>query len=130
MRADSLPHRAAAAEVMAMLDASLKARAIAVIHDSQEPLAKSGGALAEGVGEWSLDECTVVHRLLQDGPLADEAAAQRWKDRCAARFPYSQHFEGSKSSVKAPPPVADGGDEDGEERAAAGAAARENGVVE
>ncbi|CAI5490805.1 unnamed protein product [Closterium sp. Naga37s-1] len=127
---DSLPHRAAAAEAMAMLDPSLKARATSVIHDSQEPLATSGGALAEGVGEWSLDQCVAVHRLLQEGPLADEAAAQRWKDRCAERFPYSQHFEGGKSSVKAPPPVADGVNEDVEEGSAAGAAARENGVVE
>ncbi|KAK6912114.1 hypothetical protein RJ641_024207, partial [Dillenia turbinata] len=94
---DSLMHRAAAAEMLFVLEPNKKAEAVKLIEDSSNNLFSTNGALGP-VREWKLKECIAVHKLLQT-ILADNDAALRWKLRCADYFPYSTYFGGSQSSA-------------------------------
>ncbi|KAJ0959907.1 hypothetical protein J5N97_000341 [Dioscorea zingiberensis] len=89
---DSLAHRAAAAEMLYVLEPGKKAEAIEIIEDSTNDLAQSNGALGS-VRKWKLDDCIAVHKLLET-VFIDLDAASRWKVRCAEYFPYSTHFGG------------------------------------
>ncbi|CAL8463644.1 g3178 [Coccomyxa elongata] len=86
---DSLLHRAAAAEMMALLDPNSKAKAVQVI-------VKRGGLVGGGVAADALRhaDAVAVHALLQD-TLGDSAAAQEWKQRCSKVFRWSGFFEGA-----------------------------------
>ncbi|KAL3676814.1 hypothetical protein R1sor_026762 [Riccia sorocarpa] len=95
---DSLLHRAAAAEVLALLSPESKAEAVKIIEDSVDPSVAAGGAVAAGVGEWLLKDCVAVHKVLLTS-LEDENAASRWRVRMADLFPYSTYFVGPKSSA-------------------------------
>ncbi|KAG9150983.1 hypothetical protein Leryth_003095 [Lithospermum erythrorhizon] len=93
---DSLMHRAAAAEMLHVLEPSKKAEATKLIEDSMKDSCTIG---APGtVRKLKLKECIIVHKLLAD-VLYDNDAASRWKVRCAEYFPYSTYFEGHLSSV-------------------------------
>ncbi|GAA0148143.1 acetyltransferase [Lithospermum erythrorhizon] len=93
---DSLMHRAAAAEMLHVLEPSKKAEATKLIEDSTKDSCTIG---APGtVRKLKLKECIIVHKLLAD-VLYDNDAASRWKVRCAEYFPYSTYFEGHLSSV-------------------------------
>uniref|UniRef100_A0A5B7AM12 Putative N-alpha-acetyltransferase 16, NatA auxiliary subunit n=1 Tax=Davidia involucrata TaxID=16924 RepID=A0A5B7AM12_DAVIN len=94
---DSLMHRAAAADMVYVLEPNKKAEAIKVIEESSNNLVSTNGALGP-VGEWKLKDCIEVHKLL--GTILDDRdAALRWKVRCAEYYPYSTYFEGSCSSA-------------------------------
>ncbi|GAB4850148.1 N-alpha-acetyltransferase 16, NatA auxiliary subunit [Ancistrocladus abbreviatus] len=92
---DSLMHRAAAAEMLYLLEPNKKAEALKLIEDSSNNMVPINGALGP-VLEWKLKDCVAVHRLLE-GVFLDKDAASRWKVRCAAYFRYSTYFEGSNS---------------------------------
>ncbi|KAK6914929.1 N-terminal acetyltransferase A, auxiliary subunit [Dillenia turbinata] len=94
---NSLMHRAAAAEMLFVLEPDKKAEAIKLIEDSSNSLVSINGARGP-VREWKLKDCIAVHNLLQT-ILVDNDAALRWKLRCAEHFPYSTYFEGSQSSA-------------------------------
>ncbi|KAJ0977810.1 hypothetical protein J5N97_013284 [Dioscorea zingiberensis] len=94
---DSLMHRAAAAEMLYVLEPEKKAEAIKIIEESTNNFAQRNGALGP-VREWKLVDCIAVHKLLETA-LIDCDAASRWKVRCAEYFPYSTHFEGRYSSA-------------------------------
>ncbi|KAG6665313.1 N-terminal acetyltransferase A complex auxiliary subunit NAA15 [Carya illinoinensis] len=94
---DSLMHRAAAAEMLYVLEPDRKSEAIRLIEESTNNMVAKKGALGP-VGEWKLKDCIAVHKLLGT-VLNDEEAALRWKLRCAECFPYSTYFEGRCSSV-------------------------------
>ncbi|GAB4842023.1 N-alpha-acetyltransferase 16, NatA auxiliary subunit [Ancistrocladus abbreviatus] len=94
---DSLMHRAAVAEMLYLLEQNKKSESLKLIEDSSNNTVSINGAL-EQVPEWRLKDCIAVHRLLE-GLSLDKDAASRWKVRCAAYFPYSTYFEGSKSSA-------------------------------
>ncbi|KAJ0960512.1 hypothetical protein J5N97_001602 [Dioscorea zingiberensis] len=74
---DSLAHRAAAAEMLYVLEPGKKAEAIEIIEDSTNDLAQSNGALGS-VRKWKLDDCIAVHKLLET-VFIDLDAASRWK---------------------------------------------------
>ncbi|GAQ88611.1 N-terminal acetyltransferase [Klebsormidium nitens] len=93
----SLLHRAAAAEVVVLLDCSRTAEAVGIVEEASARGAGKDEALAEGVKTWELKDCIRVHRLLQQ-KLGDAKAAARWKERCSGYFPYSTYFQGPKSS--------------------------------
>ncbi|KAL2608858.1 hypothetical protein R1flu_027431 [Riccia fluitans] len=95
---DSLLHRAAAAEVLALLSPESKEEAVKIIEDSVNPPVAEGGAIAAGVGEWVLKDCVAVHKILLT-VMKDENAASRWRVRMADLFPYSTYFVGPKSSA-------------------------------
>jgi len=42
------------------------------------------------------DDCVAVHKVLQDGTLADPAAAEQWKASCQEVFAWSAYFEGAR----------------------------------
>lgn len=56
----------------------------------RSPVVCSGELLAAGVGKWTHDDCVALHRILQEGLLADEAAAagERGEDCVAMRDVY------------------------------------------
>ncbi|KAH9714683.1 N-terminal acetyltransferase A complex auxiliary subunit NAA15 [Citrus sinensis] len=95
--ADSLMHRAAAAEMLFVLETNKKSEALKLIEDSTNNLAPTNGALGS-VREWKLRDCIAVHKLLET-VLAEQDAALRWKARCAEYFPYSTYFEGKRSGM-------------------------------
>ncbi|CAI9114074.1 OLC1v1014696C2 [Oldenlandia corymbosa var. corymbosa] len=92
---DSLMHRAAAAEMLFVLEPSKKAEAVKLIDDSTNDIVAKNGALGP-VRKWKLKECIAVHKLLGE-VFNDNDAASRWKSRCAEYFPVSTYFEGQKS---------------------------------
>ncbi|XP_010254211.1 PREDICTED: N-alpha-acetyltransferase 16, NatA auxiliary subunit-like isoform X1 [Nelumbo nucifera] len=94
---DSLMHRAAAAEMLFVLDPQKKAEAIKLIEDSTNSVMQANGALG-AVKEWKLKDCISVHKFL-GAVLVDPGAASRWKTRCAEYFPFSTYFEGIRSSA-------------------------------
>lgn len=94
---DSLMHRAAAAEMLFVLETNKKSEAVQLIEDSTNNLAPTNGALGS-VREWKLRDSIAVHKLLET-VLADQDAALRWKTRCAEYFPYSTYFEGKHSGM-------------------------------
>ncbi|KAJ1688374.1 hypothetical protein LUZ63_019764 [Rhynchospora breviuscula] len=96
---DSLMHRAAAAEMMYLLEPEKKPEAIKLIEDSKNNIA-SGNEVLGRVKEWKLPDCFSVHKLLETD-FDDPDAASRWKGRCAEYFPYSAYFGGLKSSTVA-----------------------------
>ncbi|KAJ4952475.1 hypothetical protein NE237_029307 [Protea cynaroides] len=98
---DSLMSRAAAAEVLYVLEPKKKSEAIKIIEDSTKNLMSINGAL-KPVKEWKLKDCISVHKLLGT-VLVDPDAASRWKSWCAEYFPYSTYFEGPCSSAIAKP---------------------------
>ncbi|KAL9269242.1 N-terminal acetyltransferase A complex auxiliary subunit NAA15-like protein [Drosera capensis] len=93
----SLMHRAAAAEMLNLLEPDKKHEALLLIEDSPNNIVSMNGALGL-VKEWRLRDCIAVHKLL-NGVFLDEEAASRWKVRCAEYFLYSTYFEGSRSSA-------------------------------
>ncbi|KAK1305757.1 hypothetical protein QJS10_CPA10g00495 [Acorus calamus] len=94
---DSLMHRAAAAEMLYVLEPDKKIEAIKLIDDSANKMVAKDGALGP-VLEWSLKDCIAVHKLLET-VLIDPDASSRWKARCAEYFPFSTYFEGIHSSA-------------------------------
>ncbi|XP_043702732.1 N-terminal acetyltransferase A complex auxiliary subunit NAA15 isoform X2 [Telopea speciosissima] len=96
---DSLMHRAAAAEMLYVLEPEKKSKAIKIIEDSANNPMSTNGTLGP-VKEWKLKECTSVHKLLGT-VLVDPDAASRWKAWCAEYFPFSTYFKGPRSSVVA-----------------------------
>ncbi|XP_074275958.1 N-terminal acetyltransferase A complex auxiliary subunit NAA15 [Silene latifolia] len=93
---ESLMHRAAAAEMLHLLEPSKKSEAVKLIEESSNNLISIDGAPGR-VRPWKLKECVAVHKLLES-VLADRDSASRWKTQCAEYFPYSTYFEGSRSS--------------------------------
>ncbi|KAF9615560.1 hypothetical protein IFM89_024592 [Coptis chinensis] len=94
---DSLMHRAAAAEMMYVLEPKRKLEAIKLIEDTPNNFLPRNGALGT-VKEWKLRDCIAVHKLL-GRVLVDSDAASRWKARCGEYFPFSTYFEGVHSSA-------------------------------
>lgn len=95
----SLTHRAAAAEMMYLLEPDKKLQALKLIEDSTNNMA-SGNGVVGPIKEWGLEDCIDVHKLL-DTVFADQDVASRWKVRCAEYFPCSTYFEGVKSATAA-----------------------------
>ncbi|XP_073006647.1 N-terminal acetyltransferase A complex auxiliary subunit NAA15 [Typha latifolia] len=93
----SLMHRAAAAEMLYVMEPDKKHEAIKLIEDSTNNIASGNGALAP-VNEWKLQDCIAVHKLLET-VFIDQDAAFRWKTRCAEYFPYSTYLGGHSSSA-------------------------------
>ncbi|KAL8098992.1 N-terminal acetyltransferase A complex auxiliary subunit NAA15-like isoform X2 [Apium graveolens] len=92
---DSLLHRAAAAEMLHLIEPNRKAEAIKIIEESLNNAVPNGFAI---VKEWKLKDCIAVHKIL--GTIFDDhAVASRWKVRCSEYFPFSTYFEGGQSSV-------------------------------
>ncbi|KAG9459346.1 hypothetical protein H6P81_003854 [Aristolochia fimbriata] len=96
---DSLMHRAAAGEMLYMLEPEKKPEAVKLIEESTNNQVSANGALGP-VKEWKLKDCISVHKLLET-VLADPGAASRWKTVCAEYFLFSTYFEGPRSSVVA-----------------------------
>ncbi|KAF8393317.1 hypothetical protein HHK36_021558 [Tetracentron sinense] len=94
---DSLIHRAAAAEMLYVLEPDKKPEAIKLVEDTSNNLVSTNGALGP-IKEWKLKDCITVHKLLGT-VLVDPDAASRWKVRCAEYFPFSTYFEGRHSSA-------------------------------
>jgi len=95
----SLAHRAAAAEMMYLLEPDKKMEAIKLIEDSTNN-ASLGNNVLGPVNEWQIQDCIDVHKLLET-VFGDQNIANSWKTRCAEYFPYSTYFEGVKSSIAA-----------------------------
>ncbi|XP_006644372.1 N-terminal acetyltransferase A complex auxiliary subunit NAA15 [Oryza brachyantha] len=95
----SLMHRAAASEMMYLLEPDKKLEAIKLIEDSVNSTA-SGNSILGPVNEWNIQDCIDVHKLLET-VFGDQDASNRWKARCAEYFPYSTYFEGIKSASAA-----------------------------
>ncbi|CAA0837230.1 tetratricopeptide repeat (TPR)-containing protein [Striga hermonthica] len=89
MHRESLRHRAAAAELIFVMEPNKKNEAVSLIEDSSINLVPTKGRLKD---------CIAVHKLLGTN-LSDNDSASRWKVRCAEYFPYSSYFEGSQSSA-------------------------------
>ncbi|VAH61798.1 unnamed protein product [Triticum turgidum subsp. durum] len=83
----SLTHRAAAAEMMYLLEPDKKLQVIKLIEDSTNNTASGNGVLGP-IKEWGIQDCIDVHKLL-DTVFADQDVANRWKVRCAEYFPCS-----------------------------------------
>ncbi|RWR77484.1 Tetratricopeptide repeat-containing domain-containing protein [Cinnamomum micranthum f. kanehirae] len=94
---DSLMHRAAAAEMMYVLEPEKKLEAIKLIEESINRSISINGALGP-VKQWKLKDCIAVHKLLVT-VLVDPDAASRWRARCAEYFPFSTYFGGLRSSA-------------------------------
>ncbi|KAG6425966.1 hypothetical protein SASPL_110177 [Salvia splendens] len=94
---DSLRHRAAAAEMIFVLEPHKKQDAIKLIEEPSGDLSSSNGAVVP-TRVWRLKDCISVHKLL-GSILDDHDAASRWKARCAEYFPHSTYFEGRCSSA-------------------------------
>jgi len=82
-RSESMPTRAAAAEMSAMVAPSGKAKAVKLL--AEQPIPPSA----------THQDCVHCHGLLAT-TLADEAAAAKFMAACASRFPWSAHFGGAK----------------------------------
>nr|CAB3477629.1 unnamed protein product [Digitaria exilis] len=95
----SLTHRAAAAEMMYLIEPDRKMEAIKLIEDSTNNTS-SGNNVLGPVNEWQIKDCIDVHKLLET-VFGDQDVANRWKARCAEYFPYSTYFEGIKSDIAA-----------------------------
>ncbi|KAJ1254995.1 hypothetical protein BS78_K300400 [Paspalum vaginatum] len=95
----SLTHRAAAAEMMYLLEPDKKMESIKLIEDSTNNTSSGDNALGP-VKEWQIQDCIDVHKLLEK-VFGDQDVANRWKARCAEYFPYSTYFEGIKSAIAA-----------------------------
>lgn len=100
----SIAHCAAAAEMHALLDSNCKPEAVKSILDAvSSNSANAKGAAAADVSQYKPGKghqvYMDVHALLLKGPLADEAAAAEFKQRCAQLFPWSAHFEGAQQVV-------------------------------
>ncbi|CAO2179205.1 unnamed protein product [Urochloa humidicola] len=95
----SLTHRAAAAEMMYLLEPDKKTEAIKLIEDSTNNTSAGNNVLGP-VNEWQIQDCIDVHKLLET-VFGDQDVANRWKSRCAECFPYSTYFEGVKSALAA-----------------------------
>ncbi|XP_027125429.1 N-terminal acetyltransferase A complex auxiliary subunit NAA15 [Coffea arabica] len=94
---DSLMHRAAAAEMLFVLESNKKDEAVKLIEESiNEPLSIKG--LLGPARKWKLKDCIAVHSALEK-IFDDQDAALRWKLRCAEYFPYSTYFGGKKCSA-------------------------------
>ncbi|CAO2208690.1 unnamed protein product [Urochloa humidicola] len=94
---DSLTHRAAAAEMMYLLEPDKKMEAIKLIEDSANN-SSSGNNVLGPVNEWQIQDCIDVHKLLEI-VFGDQDVANRWKALCAEYFPYSTYFEGIRSAL-------------------------------
>ncbi|CAA7403072.1 unnamed protein product [Spirodela intermedia] len=94
---DSLTHRAAASEMLYMLEPDKKVEAIKLIEDSTNKPVTRNEAFGPVLG-WKLQDCVSVHKLLGT-VFNDPDSASRWGARCADYFPYSTHFQGRLSSV-------------------------------
>ncbi|XP_030488392.2 N-terminal acetyltransferase A complex auxiliary subunit NAA15 [Cannabis sativa] len=94
---DSLMHRAAAAELLYTLQPDKKAEAVKLIEEATNNPVPRNGALGP-IGEWTLEDCVRVHKLLET-VLPDHDAASRWKEQCAKYFPYSTYLGGRLSSA-------------------------------
>eukprot|EP00268_Persea_americana_P057678 TRINITY_DN691_c1_g1_i3.p1 TRINITY_DN691_c1_g1~~TRINITY_DN691_c1_g1_i3.p1 ORF type:complete len:902 (+),score=191.41 TRINITY_DN691_c1_g1_i3:143-2848(+) len=94
---DSLMHRAAAAEMMYVLEPEKKLEAIKLIEESINHSISINGALGP-VKQWKLKDCIAVNKLLVTD-LVDPDAASRWRARCAEYFPFSTYFGGLRSSA-------------------------------
>ncbi|KAL3511819.1 hypothetical protein ACH5RR_024536 [Cinchona calisaya] len=94
---DSMMHRAAAAEMLFVLEPNKKDEAVKLIEDSMNEPVSTNGALGH-VRKWKLKECVAVHKLLEH-VLGNHDAASRWKLQCAEYFPYSIYFGGRQSSA-------------------------------
>lgn len=92
---DSLMHRAAAAEMLYVLEPAKKLEVIKLIEESTNNLVSTA---FRPVKEWKLKDCIAVHKLLET-VLVDPDAAARWKVRCAEYFPFSTYFGGHRSSA-------------------------------
>jgi hypothetical protein len=90
----SLRHRAAAAEMAALLDPASKQQGVQALLSSLQQ-GTSAAAAAD------LAACTKVHKLLLSGPLTDAAAAADWQQRCAGVFTRSNYFGGEQGSATA-----------------------------
>ncbi|KAL6842778.1 hypothetical protein ACP4OV_027622 [Aristida adscensionis] len=95
----SLTHRAAAAEMMYLLEPDKKLEAMKLIEDSTNNMA-SGNNVLGPVKEWHIQDCIDVHKLLET-VFGEQDVAKRWKTRCAEYFPYSTYFEGINSDLAA-----------------------------
>ncbi|KAJ8640601.1 hypothetical protein MRB53_017295 [Persea americana] len=93
---DSLMHRAAAAEMLYVLEPEKKLEAIKLIEESTNSNSLINGGL--GSKQWKLKDCIAVHKLLGT-VLTEPDAASRWKARCAEYFPHSTYFGGPRSST-------------------------------
>ncbi|KAK3279005.1 N-alpha-acetyltransferase 16, NatA auxiliary subunit, partial [Cymbomonas tetramitiformis] len=74
----TLAHAAAAAEAMLLLDPADKERALALVMKATDCSCQK--------------QCISVHKLLLEN-FKDEAAAAKWKNLCAAKFPLSLTFK-------------------------------------
>lgn len=70
-------HRAAAAEMLYLLEPNKKSEALSLIEDSPNNIVSTNGALGP-VKERKLRDCTAVQKLLNE-VLIDEEAASRGK---------------------------------------------------
>ncbi|KMZ70167.1 putative NMDA receptor-regulated protein [Zostera marina] len=93
----SLMHRAAAAEMLYVLDSTKKIEALKLITDSTNNVVQINGALGP-IKEWKLKDCITVHELLET-VFNDSEASSSWKGRCAEYFPFSTHFGSPLSSA-------------------------------
>lgn len=94
---DSLMHRAAAAEMVYVLEPEKKSAAIKLIEDSTNNLVSRNESLGP-IKQWKLKDCIAVHKLLGN-VLVDSVAASKWRARCGDYFPFSTYFEGGYSST-------------------------------
>ncbi|KAG0498948.1 hypothetical protein HPP92_003639 [Vanilla planifolia] len=94
---DSLMHRAAAAEMLYVLEPDKKHEALQLILETENNIAPVNGSLGP-VRQWKIEECISVHKLLEEVFVSPESA-NSWKTHCAQYFPYSTYFEGLKSSL-------------------------------
>ncbi|KAJ8494176.1 hypothetical protein OPV22_015897 [Ensete ventricosum] len=74
---DSLMHRAAAAEMLYVLEPDKKLDAIMLIEDSKNTIAMGNDALGP-VNIWKRQDCIAVHKLLED-VFKDHGSASRWR---------------------------------------------------
>lgn len=88
----SLRQQAAAAEMAALLDPASKAAGVKQLLAAALTNSSSSGSRQQ------LQDCVEVHKLLLSGPLADAAAADEWKQRCAAAFEHSSYFGGGAAT--------------------------------
>lgn len=87
----SLRHRAAAAEMLALLDPATKAEGLKTLMTVVQ------GSATSRDGTLDHAACLEAHRLLLSGPLADAAAAAEIKKSCATLFKRSGYFAGASA---------------------------------
>jgi hypothetical protein len=84
--ASSLQQRAAAGEMLVMVDPAAKPRALQLVQEAVVPQ-----------GKGAHQQCVEVHKLLLKGPLADAGAAAAWEGRCREAFLWSEYFKGART---------------------------------